>query len=389
LLKRLSNINLRPAGPFVWGRVTMLGGAPAARAGAARYTTRGGARVSLESPNGEIIAGPVSVSLDGHYVLPAAKVGRDLVLRARYDQALTQKPLDLTASDVQGRAPINLVFSSDHPKISSLQATVRGAPVREVTPGGTLTITAKVEDTSNSELHYRWMSNSETEIFPDSASVQWQLSKQAGPNILHVEVTNRKGGFVRASINVNSAQLQELKTTTELPLLLRPPCLFTNSCFQNFQNSVGPTLFVVLSCCSFIDPLQTELLAACGTLDSDTNCQTALQNEANSYYGAIGVYKPGTTTPDTSPTAGPGGRGTFGAWKTQNQFAATPSPQPGLQGGTVRAVYFNAHDLGLGRDMNCRDNSSGSQTWIACYVTNSADSGSAGAANDAQKSISR
>jgi hypothetical protein len=384
-----SSINLRPAGPFVWGRVTMLGGAPAARAGAAQYTTRGGARVSLEDGNGGIIAGPVSVSLDGLYVLPGAKVGRDLILRARYDQALAQKPIDLTASDVQGRAPIHLVFSSDHPKISGLQATVNGTAVRELTPGRAITVTAKVEDTSNSSLHYRWMSNSGTEIFPDSASVQWQLSKQAGPNILHVEVTNRKGGFARASINVNSAQLPDLKTNIDSPIVPWPvvvgslPCESTNSCFQVH---LGP-FFAVLSCCNFIDPLQTEHLASCGGLESDTACQAALQNEANSYYGTIGVYKPATTTPDTTPTAGPGGRGTFKSWKTQNKFADTPSPQPGLQGGTVRAVYFNSHDLGLGRDMNCRDNSDSSQTWIACYVTNSADTGGAGPLNDAQKSI--
>ena len=55
-----------------------------------------------------------------------------------------------------------------------------------------------------------------------------------------------------------------------------------------------------------------------------------------------------------------GAKKTFGQWLMLNGFGPDGS-------GDVRAIYYNDHDLNLGRDMNCRMSSS---TKIACYVTN-------------------
>lgn len=69
------------------------------------------------------------------------------------------------------------------------------------------------------------------------------------------------------------------------------------------------------------------------------------QQESNSYYSTI------------DPT---GAKATFSEWLRLNGFGADGS-------GDVRAIFYNDHDLNLGRDMNC---CMSSVTNIACYVTN-------------------
>ena len=55
---------------------------------------------------------------------------------------------------------------------------------------------------------------------------------------------------------------------------------------------------------------------------------------------------------------------TFSDWKKDYGF----EDQNGVTlAGSINAVYFNNFDLGLGRNMNCRENSNGQ---LACYVTN-------------------
>ncbi len=111
----------------------------------------------------------------------------------------------------------------------------------------------------------------------------------------------------------------------------------------------------------FIDP-RYSMSGAC---TDDTTCNA----EADKYLQAIGVYKPGTTTPTTD-------RGTRSAWKASLGFSADPTkPNPG----ELHAVYWNAGDLELGRDMHCISkeitqpfghlNRVVAQKY-ACYVTN-------------------
>ncbi len=65
--------------------------------------------------------------------------------------------------------------------------------------------------------------------------------------------------------------------------------------------------------------------------------------EAGQYYAAIGAPA------------------TFNAWKTAFGF-------PGA--GEVSAIYYNAGDLGFGRQMHCRKTGSGNTYTVACYVIN-------------------
>ncbi len=66
-------------------------------------------------------------------------------------------------------------------------------------------------------------------------------------------------------------------------------------------------------------------------------------SEAGQYYAAIGAPA------------------TFNAWKSAYGF-------PGA--GDVTAIYYNAGDLGFGREMHCRKNGSGTTYTVACYVVN-------------------
>ncbi|MCG3210703.1 MAG: hypothetical protein FOGNACKC_04334 [Anaerolineae bacterium] len=69
---------------------------------------------------------------------------------------------------------------------------------------------------------------------------------------------------------------------------------------------------------------------------------TGSQAEASDYYSAIGAP------------------GTFAEWK--NAY--------GFDGNEVRAVYYNASDLGFGRDMHCRRYTKNTENGVACYVVN-------------------
>ena len=111
----------------------------------------------------------------------------------------------------------------------------------------------------------------------------------------------------------------------------------------------------------FIDPVYT-MAPSCS---DDASCNA----EADKYLQAIGVYQAGNTTPTVD-------RGTSAAWKASLGFSADPTkPNPG----ELRAVYWNAGDLGLGRDMHCikKDvNQTVAHVAVlravkyACYVTN-------------------
>lgn len=66
-------------------------------------------------------------------------------------------------------------------------------------------------------------------------------------------------------------------------------------------------------------------------------------NEADSYYSTI-----------TAPA-------NFTAWKTAYGFTGSND---------VKAIYYNAGDLGFGREMHCRKGGSGNNYTVACYVIN-------------------
>jgi len=52
---------------------------------------------------------------------------------------------------------------------------------------------------------------------------------------------------------------------------------------------------------------------------------------------------------------------TFAAWKTAYGFTGSND---------TKAIYYNAGDLGFGREMHCRKSGSGSNYTVACYVVN-------------------
>ena len=68
----------------------------------------------------------------------------------------------------------------------------------------------------------------------------------------------------------------------------------------------------------------------------------------------------------------------FAHWKAANNFTGSPLNDGTAQNpGTARAAYFNFYDLGFGRDMHMKDNSTTCSGCVAFYVTNYKDQASA------------
>src|SRR6185503_18928008 len=81
--------------------------------------------------------------------------------------------------------------------------------------------------------------------------------------------------------------------------------------------------------------------------------------EENAYYCAIGVTGGSATSMNALDCTDPQlPKLTFTKWKNDNNLAGAPD---------ARAIYGNALDLRIGRDMNCVKSANGN---VACYVTN-------------------
>jgi len=108
-------------------------------------------------------------------------------------------------------------------------------------------------------------------------------------------------------------------------------CLGLTVCGQQIPPRTGPY--------KFIDP---NVTMGCG---GDRACD----DEADRYLQAIGVYEPGPPGPGGNFTQ-TASRGSSRAWKASLGFSSDPTkPNPG----ELRAIYWNAGDLELGRDMHC------------------------------------
>ena len=106
------------------------------------------------------------------------------------------------------------------------------------------------------------------------------------------------------------------------------------------DNALRPEQVITLVSTSILpDPAEPALSRPSG--------HTASQEETDAYYEAIG--------------AGPGAlRETLSGWRQANGFPK----------GDVTARYFNAEDLGFGREMHCRATATDPTNGIACYVVN-------------------
>jgi hypothetical protein len=379
-------VALAPVPPYLWGKASLQDGAPSVRM-ATSTGTSGASQVSLEDLNGQLFAGPVSVNLDGYYVLPMARTGQNLAVVARYERNLTRQLIDVGAPGLEAVSPVNLTFPTSNPILTGIDVKPEtgSESLTAVTAGHTIALTAKANSPTGETLRYRWTPSDGSVGAEDTPTFTWRTPDVDGPVTVAVEVTDGKGGFARGSVALSpNARTGDSPHTNHISVIsllsLSSVNLLEGAC-SNVPNCALLNLVTFVACCNFIDPLVTEYLAGCSNLDDLRGyCQTALQKEANTYYQTIGVYQPGTT----QPTAGLGGRGSLAGWKFQNNFPGNENTAPGLQaGGVVRAVYYNAHDLGLGRDMNCRDNSTPSEVWVACYVTNYANTGAAGGQNEA------
>jgi hypothetical protein len=102
-------------------------------------------------------------------------------------------------------------------------------------------------------------------------------------------------------------------------------------------------------------------------LPTDNASTAAANNATTEYYNRVDPshhYTAGATS-----TPGPSD---FDNWKAANNFT---NSQP--NDGTARVAYFNYYDLGFGRDMHMKDNSTTCPGCVAFYVTNYKDQASA------------
>jgi hypothetical protein len=159
------------------------------------------AKVSLESLDGKVIAGPVDGNVAGQYVLPVAQTADRAKLRAECDGGIAET----TIAARSGVVLQNVTAPASKPSILAFDFTKNGVGVRRADPGDTVTVTVLARDPDGNPLHYAWVDDSGRSLnLPDAPTVQWPLLNADALNTLHVQVSNGKGGVAWFSRAIQS-----------------------------------------------------------------------------------------------------------------------------------------------------------------------------------------
>jgi len=159
------------------------------------------AKVSLESSDGKVIAGPVDGNVAGQYVLPVAQTTDGAKLHVECDAGVSET----TIAAQSGAAIQNVATPASKPSILAFDFTKNGVGVRRADPGETVTATVLAKDPDGNPLHYAWVDDSGRSLnLPDASTVQWPLLNADTVNTLHVQVSNGKGGVAWFSRAIQS-----------------------------------------------------------------------------------------------------------------------------------------------------------------------------------------
>jgi hypothetical protein len=154
------------------------------------------AKASLLDLNGKVIAGPVEGNAAGQYVLPVPSTADREKLHVECDTGIAETILPVRA----GVTLQDLALPTSTPNILAFDFAKNGVGIRRADPGDTVTVTVQAKDPDGNTLHYAWADDSGRALhLPDTAIVQWPLPNIATTNILHVQVSNGKGGIATFS----------------------------------------------------------------------------------------------------------------------------------------------------------------------------------------------
>ncbi len=159
------------------------------------------ARVSMQSLDGKVIAGPVDGNVAGQYVLPLAQTVDRVKLHVECDAGVAETNLAVRG----GVTTQDIVMAASVPTILAFDFTKNGVGIRRADPGDTVTVTVLAKDPDGNTLHYAWVDDNGRAVnLPDAPTVQWPLPAVAGTNTLRVQVSNGKGGVVWYSRAIQS-----------------------------------------------------------------------------------------------------------------------------------------------------------------------------------------
>src|SRR5208283_1337083 len=149
------------------------------------------AKVSLQTLDGKVIAGPVDGNVAGQYVLPVAQTADRAKLHVECDAGVAETNIGVRF----GATMQNVAMAASKPSILAFDFTKNGIGIRRADPGDTVTVTVLASDPDGNPLHYAWADDSGRSLnLPDAQTVQWPLLNAAALNTLHVQVSNGKGG---------------------------------------------------------------------------------------------------------------------------------------------------------------------------------------------------
>ena len=158
----------------------------------------------LETGTGELISSALPNSA-GQFVLtqvPNQGTGR---LVASVENLTAQTDVSFAQTD-----PVTLVLPNHRPQITRVFATQNGQEVRRAAPGSTVTLTAEATDPDSDVLHFYWVPSLSQGSFvsADSSNVDWTLPTAPGLHLLYVRVSDSRGGYATAKVQVSTAPEQ-------------------------------------------------------------------------------------------------------------------------------------------------------------------------------------
>ena len=164
------------------------------------------AKVALEDSAGNLVSGPIRGNNFGEYVLPTGAAPGAYKVTVACEATQAAAAVTLTAASLKQ----DFILNNGAPHAHLLEAAMAGVGVRRASPGDALTIKVPASDPDNNALHYQWIDESaQVASFPDAATVNWTAPAAPGLQVLHVQVSDGRGGYAvgRTVINVGPNEM--------------------------------------------------------------------------------------------------------------------------------------------------------------------------------------
>jgi hypothetical protein len=331
-----SEIKIAPIGPTFKGRVLTKDGTPCFHDNPV-FHSRLQALATLLDSNEKPVGAPVLANSEGFYLIPRVPADHGLSLSVTCGGS--ELKAKITGPGVGSLAPFSqlpLEIKNRGPHLISVVATLNGKSIRSAPVGSVVVVRVTATDPDGDVLHYQWTDGTKDFASSDSAVINWTLSSVSATNVLFIEVSDGKGGYASGKITVITGAVPVVRNENPVDFEGREVTIhgIAGNKFLLATSlpagSSGPP--------SHSQPWLSFKNTACEKAPGGCNKETL------AYYDAIGASS---------------SRDTLKKFQSANGFNLSDNT----------AIYYNAGDLGLGREMHCRQ-SGGSDPDVACYVTN-------------------